>query len=129
MYKTAKEQIVRGLQLGGSLGLFLIAAMLMGDGWSRVFDTANIHQIFGWTEIGAGRSNSLFYRSRMIPITWRDCTGGNFQESLHGYDWEKSVSNTPPHGQSPPRGNGVLSLLCGDSASYVSVSEKEADDF
>jgi len=51
MHKTAKEQIVSGLQLGGSLGLFLIAGMLMGDGWSRVFDAANIHKMVGWTEL------------------------------------------------------------------------------
>src|ERR1700739_1624191 len=51
MYRTAKEQIVSGLQLGGSLGLFLIAAMLMGDGWSRVFDATNSLQIVGWAEL------------------------------------------------------------------------------
>lgn len=71
MYRTTKEQIISGLHLGVNLGLFLIAAMLTGDGWKRVFDTSNGHEIVGWLELVLA-TVILYFTSHV----WRLLLGG-----------------------------------------------------
>lgn len=53
MEKITKYQILSGLRIGGSLGAFLIAGILMGRGMSRIMDSGSLHQIsVDWTALG-----------------------------------------------------------------------------
>ena len=49
MEKATKRQISSGLRIGGALGAFLIAGMLMGNGLSRVLGSEGSHPI-AWTD-------------------------------------------------------------------------------
>jgi hypothetical protein len=56
MDKAIKRQISSGLRIGASLGSFLIAGILMGNGLGRILGSAGSHQIawadwIGWAEL------------------------------------------------------------------------------